>query len=104
MTLQLSKSLRERLRAAPAVVALRPNCSQEVVWGQEYLTRSRAMGLATAQILLLRVADDEECRFLNQMVLHLKGVRPPLHPGGGTSAARRAGADRSRQDPGWCMV
>jgi hypothetical protein len=76
VALQVSKHLRERLRAASVVIALWPNGSQDVVWGGDDLTRARALGRRTAQILLLRVSDDDDCRFLDRMVHCLK-EQPP---------------------------
>jgi hypothetical protein len=70
--LQCSRNLRERLHAAPAVVALWPNGSQQVVWGHDYLKRWRVLGHATAKVLLLRVSDEEDCIYLNSAVLALK--------------------------------
>jgi len=104
VALRVSKHLRERVAAAPVVVALWPTGSQEVVWGSDYLTRARTLGQEATQILLLRVADAEDSRYLNRMVLGLKGRPLPAQSGKGVSAAQGVGPDRSRQDPGWRLA
>src|SRR5438045_6141951 len=109
LALQCSESLRERLREAPAVVALWPNGSQQVLWGQDYLTRYRVLGHATAKVLLLRVSDEGDCSFLNRVVMALKEQDPATlksrQVSSGSGKGRRAflGSDANctSQAPAW---
>jgi|ERR1041384_3866771 hypothetical protein len=70
LSLQRSPELQTSLHEAEAVIALRPDGSRTVVWGEGVLKNSDT----NRQVLQLRISDDDDCWFLIDAVLRTKGV------------------------------